>query len=770
MFCTALAIVYLVGNEAVSKLSNWVAMKNDRLWSGIDKNTWPPDQSHQFTPLLLVYNEGQQRYNQTSKMANVVYNLDANKTVEELVHAENDSDCNASDVAKVAKNITDILVPLEESDDAQFILIEGAPGIGKSVLLREIACKSGKKELLQTFTLVLLVHLRDPFVQKKKLLISDLLLLFCKREEKAKEVATLCSEHFTSTGGKHLVFLFDGYDEFPKKLQDDSLIADIINRKVLPHCGLVVSTRPHVSVILREQATIKVDILGFNPEEQHHYIENSLKGEPKKIEKLIRYLQDHIIIKNLCLIPINMVILIFLYKKDNQLHSNSATLYNYFIRLTIYRHFIKNNHALKINYLSDLPEPHNTIVQQISKLALHALKENKIVFTEENIEDACPKITDSPEAINGYGLLQAMQHFGYTGETKTFQFLHLSIQEYLAAYYIINNFQHQEELDLLNDYFWKKNHLVNMFSFYIMLTKGQRAPFTEFLSGGKQGVAISKDFLDDQLKCFRLYFYFKEAKNSVMCKSIEEAEKFSKSEIDVHGTKLSTTDLECMCVFLTTTLSLQKQPWKQLNLCNCSIQDCDFHIVHAYLNHSVVKIEKLYLNNNFLTTLSSSYVSEIVISCKIELLSLSSNKTIGQDEKLYTMLTHPSSVLAVLYMSHTTLSSIAVGKLFAAVKDSDKLKLLTIEHCGITDNAAKDITAALSINKSLVRLRMSGNDISGEVMMKIIKALSSNKILKYLHVPGYSREIGDSIRSLEQEINAKRKYQRVRNELKVYLL
>jgi len=46
---------------------------------------------------------------------------------------------------------------------------------------------------------------------------------------------------------------------------------------------------------------------------------------------------------------------------------------------------------------------------------------------------ACPDVIATPEAINGFGLLQAVQYFGLTGKTMTFNFLHSTIQEYLAA-------------------------------------------------------------------------------------------------------------------------------------------------------------------------------------------------------------------------------------------------------------------------------------------------------------------------------------------------
>ena len=215
-------------------------------------------------------------------------------------------------------------------------MIEGAPGIGKSVLLREIAYRWGKQQLLQTFTLLLLVCLRDPIVQQATS-ISDLLLSFCEGDRRAKEIAAACSDHLFENGGKHLLFLFDGFDEFPEQLREKSLIGKIINRNILPFCGLVVSSRPHASVSLQQQATIKVDILGFTEEERHHYIEQSLKGQSQSIEKLTCYLQDHLTISSLCLAPFNLAILLFLYKMGIPLPSDSSSIYHHFICLTISR-------------------------------------------------------------------------------------------------------------------------------------------------------------------------------------------------------------------------------------------------------------------------------------------------------------------------------------------------------------------------------------------------------------------------------------------------
>ena len=68
-------------------------------------------------------------------------------------------------------------------DGGEIILIEGAPGSGKSTLTVHICQRWGKGELFQQFTVVILVQLRDPAVQSAQT-IADLLPV-----ENAEEIA-----------------------------------------------------------------------------------------------------------------------------------------------------------------------------------------------------------------------------------------------------------------------------------------------------------------------------------------------------------------------------------------------------------------------------------------------------------------------------------------------------------------------------------------------------------------------------------------------------
>ena len=298
-----------------------------------------------------------------------------------------------------------------------------------------------------------------------------------------------------------------------RQLRKNSLVAGILKRQILPLCGLIVSSCPHASEHLRELATIRVDILGFTETEREHYIKQALPNQPHKIKELTRYLHQQPSINSICFIPFNMVILLYLYKLGISLPKNSAELYHHFICFTICQNLSKvgNPLAHDITDLTDLPEPYSKIIQQLSRLSLEALNKNKLTFTLHEITTACPNISTIPGAINGFGLLQAVQHFGLYAKTMTLNFIHFTIQEFLAAHYI-SHLPPSEELKVIKANFWSNIHF-NMFSMYISLTKGQQLSFKAFLSGGNKEIAIADEFLEDQLKCFRLYQYFNEAKD-----------------------------------------------------------------------------------------------------------------------------------------------------------------------------------------------------------------------------------------------------------------
>ena len=422
--------------------------------------------------------------------------------------------------------------------------------------------------------------------------------------------------------------------------------------------------------------------------------------------------------------------------------------------------------------MTNLPDPYKRIIHQLSKFSLEALDNNKLVFTSNEIKMCCPDIATIKGAINGFGLLQAIQHFGLTGKTMTFNFLHFSIQEYLAAHYVAS-LPASDELEFLKEKFWSKIHS-NMFDIYITLTKGQRPSFKQFMKPpiGQwimdclkgTGAQLAYQFVEDKLKCFRLFRCFFEVGDKEICRSIKNSDIFNSKIIQFNDQnfcenvkKLSPSEVECMTVFLTCS---SHKEWKEIALYRCHIQDHGIRILHHGLTSCEVTITTLQLWHNGLTESSSSAIRDITINCKVKMLYISNNNKVGEDEDLYSILSDPSSMLEELRMNWTKLSSSAAIKLFSRLSDSKKLQKLQIANNNITDEASDAIIMAMKKNTSLVTLIMHNNPISGECVECIVQILQHNNTLQELWLPNnYCDSIKERIRILAEGINKERETQ-----------
>ena len=229
---------------------------------------------------------------------------------------------------------------------------------------------------------------------------------------------------------------------------------------------------------------------------------------------------------------------------------------------------------------------------------------------------------------------------------------------------------------------------------------------------------VENRFFEDKVKCFRLFRCFFEAGDKEICKSIEDAKLFNSKIIEITKARLSASDAECVTVFLTCS---SYKVWNMLSLNKCDIQDNGLQTLHHGLISCDVTLTTLELRNNGLTKSSSSAISDITINCRVKQLNISGNKTVSEDEKLYSTISNPTSMLEVLYINSTKLSSNAAIKLFTALSEGKKLKVLGIAYNNISDEACNAITLAMQKNASLVELYMHANPISGKVYNSLFK-------------------------------------------------
>ena len=672
--------------------------------------------------------------------------------------------------SKTTKDLQEVFSQLEQPSDSQHqrsILVEGSPGVGKSVLLKHIAYLWAQGELLTNTDFLFLLHLQDPSVQKIDSL--DTLVYHFYHHDKQPLIS-----HVHQDGGKSVTILIDGYDEWAV---NHSFIDDLLQHRVLPKCSIVVSSDPYVSAHLCDNISCQVEILGFSEKDQQHFIEHSLEDQPHKVLELKRYLKYHSAISNLCCIPFNMTILLSLYK-ERPFPTNATHFYNLFIRLTIYRHLTKSGIA-QDEYIEDLhsfPHPYSDIINQLSKFAFRALGREQLVFTLDEIKKECPDIHKN---INAFGLLR-VEYFGLTHSTL-FNFVHLSIQEFLAAHHL-TTLPPNKELSFLQGNFWNNVLYFNMFNIYVALTNGQKPSFERLIKQPTlmqtlknvftgDSVGISQKILSDKIKCLRLYCCLEEAGDMAMHKFIEDETKLCKQLITLSYTVLSPNNLRILATSLCF-LSSKFKEWKMVNLEFCNILDNGLQILQSALSGSDVIITMLCLNNNDLTASSSSAISNLSITCKVKALLINDNKIVGEDVRLYGVLTDPSSMVQELYMYNIRLSSSAAIKLFTALSEATvKLRILWISYNDITDEACDAIVMAIKKNNTLFELNMDHNPISGISAQLIVKALQYNNTLQWLDINGdYPHDINENIRALEEEVNKMREIQGCLVKLRVILL
>ena len=332
-------------------------------------------------------------------------------------------------------SLDDILVT-KDGSPPKTVVVQGAPGIGKSTFAWKFCRKWAKGKLYQNYQLVVLLRMRDRRVREAKKL-SD---LFNALHPHDPELTASVTKEVVSCGGKGVILLFEGLDELPSfMLAEDSLLLEILQGFSLPKVTLVVTSRPWAVQTLIEkcgdQISRRVEILGFTKEDISRYVSNAFCEEEKK--DIIEYLYTHPQLEAIMHIPLNAAFVVQIYKeckRSKQAIPHTMTqLYSALVQGLLIRYMksIPEFSELKIVDLKSLPEPIKMSFEQLCILAFMS-------FTKLTVQVT---FTDSEAALYGcldsLGLMQSSADLSiYTGTTVTHSFLHFTIQEFLATYHL----------------------------------------------------------------------------------------------------------------------------------------------------------------------------------------------------------------------------------------------------------------------------------------------------------------------------------------------
>ena len=321
----------------------------------------------------------------------------------------------------------------------RFILVEGPPGIGKSTFAWEVCRRWDEIESLRDYHTVVLLKLREKWVLNATSL-SDL-FRFPFKPEFSKDIA----EEFYDSVGVGLLLVLDGFDEVSHSFHENSVIKSILCRQLLPECTIILTTRPVAKATLESICQPRVDkhveIIGFTEEERVRYITEVFSKEPELQVNFLKYMFLVPHIKSMMYIPLNCAIIAQVYYESQSSHHlaiprTRTQLYKALAHSLLVRHM--KMRESNCEYTSMLPEGlDEENIKKFKTLAKFAFDtyhkgySRKVTFFKEDI----------PEGLVHFGFMnESTEMYVGKGVERTFSFLHLSLQEYLAAWHLADSY------------------------------------------------------------------------------------------------------------------------------------------------------------------------------------------------------------------------------------------------------------------------------------------------------------------------------------------
>ncbi len=357
---------------------------------------------------------------------------------------------------KKAIELKDIFKAEEGQANVKLVLAEGAPGVGKSMFALELCRMRHEVEAMRAFSAVVLLRMRDKRIQEAKSL-ADLIY----HDNPSIQQAVV--EEITSDGGENALFILDGFDEVPGCIRESILVAQVISGHCLPYATVLVTSRPSAreDLISLRKPHKHVEVIGFTTEQ---YARNTFGSDASLLANFLKYISTNPAIKSMMYIPLNTAIVVGIYRENREvgrpIPQTMTQLYSELTLTHMWRH-LKGAGNKSVDYLpeklGDLHREHPEIHEQLlslAKLAFEGTLKQEVIFKH------------LPAGCSALGLMTTSQQL-YTlrNVSPNHNFFHLTVQEFLSAYYIsqlpgseqketfkqysVHEFRHMEHMDVV---------------------------------------------------------------------------------------------------------------------------------------------------------------------------------------------------------------------------------------------------------------------------------------------------------------------------------
>ncbi|XP_053495516.1 NACHT, LRR and PYD domains-containing protein 3-like [Ictalurus furcatus] len=655
------------------------------------------------------------------------------------------------------------------------VLTKGVAGIGKTVSVQKFILDWAEGKANQDVTFMFPLPFRELNLMKQRnLSLMELLHHFFPEMRKLE---LLDCDSYT------VVLIFDGLDEcrLPLNFQKnerlcdvtesasvDVLLTNLIKGNLLPSALLWITSRPGAANQIPPECVDQVtEVRGFSDPQKEEYFRKRISDQSLANKIITRmkssrslYIMCHIPV--FCWISATVLERMFCGAESGEVPKTLTQLFTHFLIFQI------KHKDQKYHQKCD-PDPQQTreSILALGKLAFQQLEKGNLIFYEEDLRD-CGIDVGEVAVYSGVCTQIFREEFGlHLG--KVFSFVHLSVQEFLAALYtflsfISRNVTEQQTTDL-SDLFRKSTmsdflrsavdkalqsengHLDLFLRFLLGLSLESNQALLRGLMPQTRSSSHSKqetvEYIKEKVrenpspeKSINLFHCLNELNDHSL---VQEVQTYLNRGGDrrLRGTKLSPAqwsalvfvllnsdqeldefDLmkydrseECLLKLLPVVKASRKaELWE----CNLTEESC--RVLSSVLRSNSSRLRELNLRHNNLQDSGVKLLSAGLENphCTLETLSLwECNLTEESCRVLSSVLSSNSSRLRELNLRHNNLQDSGVKLLSAGLKNPHcTLETLSLCECNLTEESCRVLSSVLSSNSSRLReLNLSNNKL-----------------------------------------------------------
>uniref|UniRef100_A0A8C2Q700 NACHT domain-containing protein n=1 Tax=Cyprinus carpio TaxID=7962 RepID=A0A8C2Q700_CYPCA len=681
---------------------------------------------------------------------------------------------------------TNLFKASEQDKQIRTVLTKGVAGIGKSVSVQKFVLDWAEGKENQDISFIFTLPFREMNInEKEKLSLMDLITQFFPETKGLK---------LTRRNQFKVLFILDGLDEcrLPVNFKDnetwsdvsspaslDVLLTNLIKGNLLPSALIWITSRPAAASKIPPDCIDRLtEIRGFNDAQKEEYFRKRFTDE-NQAKEIIDHVKQSKSLFIMCHIPvfcwISATVLqnILEEKRNNVVKNNQADdasktlqesntedtpktltqMYTHFLRFQIQqsRRKYDGEHTPDVSWDKDA-------IFSLGKLAFDQLERNNVIFYDTDLE-ACGIDVYKASVYSGMCTQIFKEETGIVLGTM-YCFVHLSIQEFIAALYAHLFLDINKKYVFDQDSTEQENKSETMIDLLktavdkaLESDNGHLDLFLRFLLGLSlqsnqrllQGLLTQKNRNDQRKKEIVQYIKHKFEANLSPERSInllyclnELNDQTLVKDIQTHLNKgsLSSADLSpaqwsaLVFVLLTSEEELEEfelQKFKKSDEClirlsaviktskrallnDCGLTDKSCSALATVLG-SDTNLKELNMNNNNLqdSGMKLLCIGLKNINCKLEILRL--NCISITDEGCAALASAFNSNLRELDLSRNQIGDSGVTEISSLLRNSQTLQILRLSDCSITEEGYKALSSALRSNPShLIELDLTGND------------------------------------------------------------